>query len=217
MSICTRLEEIAQKITLDILPAYGVGLVAEFDDPRQVDRALELQEQDVYSHSHTIDEIRAQYYEDDPIGDERGKMLPVQIGVSTPTGDSEERTPPQLLPFVQSGQPPQPETTQEEEPEEETEDNPVAARADLAAWRRKSLHALKAGKGAAVVFESAHIDPDVHADIWAQLSACKTAADVREVFEAAITGGSSPRVDADLVAELRRANDLLTQYTAPAN
>ena len=99
-SIWPRLVEMAQKVTLDILPAYGRGLVAEFDDPRQVDRALELQEQSAYAQSHTVDEIRANFYEDDPLGDDRGKMLPVQIGQSTSLDGEPKPTPPQLQPFT---------------------------------------------------------------------------------------------------------------------
>ena len=193
MSVWPRLVEMAQKITLDILPAYGKSLVAEFDDPRQTDRVLELQEQEVYSKSHTVDEIRAQFYEDDPLGDDRGKMLPVQIGQSTPVGNAEDRTPAQLLPFIQPNQQPEPEPEQQEpaepeveEPEEVEEQQEAAMRAALAAWRRKALHALKAGRGAAVTFEHSAINPDLHADVWARLSACKSAADVREVFENAM-------------------------------
>jgi len=42
-----------------------------------------------------------------------------------------------------------------------------------------------------VTFESKYIDPDLHADVWARLSACKTSADVREVFEQVMAGGQS--------------------------
>ena len=76
------LEATAQKVTNDILPSYGDNLIAEFDDVRVTDRALELTEQQEFSRTHTVDEIRIQYYNDKPLGDSRGALLPVQIGQS---------------------------------------------------------------------------------------------------------------------------------------
>lgn len=216
MSIWPRLVEMAQKVTLDILPVYGKGLVAEFDDPRQVDRVLELQEQDTYAKSHTVDEIRAQYYEDDPLGDDRGKMLPVQIGQSTPIDGKPKEIPAQLLPFTQPGQQPKPEPVQPQPEEPMMDETPeelqaeAAMRANLAAWRRKSLHSLKAGRGAAVTFESASISPEMHADIWARLNACKSAADVREVFEQAI-GRNDDRIDSEINAKLQKLTEMVQQ------
>ncbi len=70
----------AEKITNGILPFYpGRPLVGRFDDVRLADRDLELKEQAVYSETHTIDEIREEYYNDDAIGDERGDLLPSQV------------------------------------------------------------------------------------------------------------------------------------------
>jgi hypothetical protein len=196
-TIWPRLVSIAQKITLDILPAYGRSLVAEFDDPRQTDRQIELLEQEAYSQTHTLNEIRAEFYEDDPLPDERGNWLPAQLDVPATISLMEKPEKPEEPPAPAA--PPvqlvlntdafQNETP--DEPEETEEQEQAAMRADLAAWRRKSLKSLKANKGAAVTFESRYIDPDLHADVWARLSACKTAADVREVFEQVMAGGQS--------------------------
>jgi len=222
MSIWPRLVEMAQKISLDILPAYGKALVAEFDDPRQTDRLLEIQEQEAYGVTHTVDEIRARYYEDDPIGDVRGTLLPVQFNVTSSIDLRQEFGPEQApRPAAQPiqliidgnrlripGTRPN-EETQEAEPEEEELPDNAAMRAALAAWRRKSLHALKAGKSPATVFESAAIGPDLHADIWAKLSACKTAADVREVFEQAISGGDAAKGDSLLSEKVEALTSLV--------
>jgi HK97 family phage portal protein len=198
-TIWPRLVSIAQKITLDILPAYGRSLVAEFDDPRQTDRQIELLEQEAYAQTHTLNEIRAEFYEDDPLPDERGNWLPAQLDVPATIPLMEKQEKPEEPPapaappvqLVLSSDAFQNETPDEPETEETEEQEQAAMRADLAAWRRKSLKSLKANKGAAVTFESKHIDPDLHADVWARLSACKSAADVREVFEQVMAGGQS--------------------------
>jgi HK97 family phage portal protein len=66
---------VAEKITNDILPAYGENLVAEFDDVRRTDEALELQKIATYERSHTINEVRKEFYGDDEIDDPRGDTL----------------------------------------------------------------------------------------------------------------------------------------------
>jgi HK97 family phage portal protein len=57
----------AEKITNDILPAYGPDLKAEFDDIRITDRALILSETAEYAKYHTPNEVRSKYYNSDPI------------------------------------------------------------------------------------------------------------------------------------------------------
>ncbi len=80
LAVWPLLTSIAEKITNDVLPAYGDNLRAEFDDVRDSDRALELAEQDSYARTHTIDEVRQKYYGDDGLGDERGGLLVAQVG-----------------------------------------------------------------------------------------------------------------------------------------
>lgn len=93
----------------------------------------------------------------------------------------------------------QPEEDQEDEDDEEEMD--AAKSADLDKWRRKALNALVRNASPAVDFESIHIDAETHADIVAALQCCKTAAEVKAAFDLDI--------DAALVRELRRANDIL--------
>jgi phage portal protein BeeE len=61
------LDQLAQKFSSDVLPLYGEGLVGEFDDMRQTNRIIDMQEQEAYERSHTINEIRAEYYDEDPL------------------------------------------------------------------------------------------------------------------------------------------------------
>ena len=79
-----KLVQIAEKITNDILPSYGDNLVGEFEDIRPSDRLLALQEQQAAERVHTVDEIRQKFYNEQPIGDERGALLVVETNRMSP-------------------------------------------------------------------------------------------------------------------------------------
>ena len=83
------LVRIAEKITNDLLPLYGPGLVGEFDDIRVTDKQMELSEIAAYSQTHTVDEVRAKYYGDDELGDERGNLLVTEVGKGLTPADPE--------------------------------------------------------------------------------------------------------------------------------
>lgn len=61
------LEQFGQKVTAELLPLYGESLVGAFDDIRQTNRILDLQEQQEYAKYHTVNEVRAEYYQEDPL------------------------------------------------------------------------------------------------------------------------------------------------------
>ena len=77
------LVRIAQKFTARVLPRYasasGKALVGRFKDIRHRDRRLELDERAAYERTHTIDESREKFDQDDPLPDERGSLLPAQV------------------------------------------------------------------------------------------------------------------------------------------
>ena len=99
LTLWPELVSLAETITNAILPAYGKNLVLAFDDPRKTDRALELSEQAEYARTHTIDEVRAKYYEDKPIGDDRGKLLIAEISPGgIPGVDVPEKPAPIIMP-----------------------------------------------------------------------------------------------------------------------
>lgn len=75
MAVWPFLVAIAEKITNDLLPAYGNNLVCEFDDIRIGDRNMELAEQSAAERVYTIDEIRREYYQLDPLPEGRGNRL----------------------------------------------------------------------------------------------------------------------------------------------
>ena len=78
-AVWPHLVRIAEKITNDLMPIYGDNLVCEFEDIRVTDRSMTLAEQNAFSQVHTINEIRAEFYQDPPIADERGDLLIVEL------------------------------------------------------------------------------------------------------------------------------------------
>jgi len=62
-----RLVRIGQKITQEILPFYGQGLIAEFEDIRPTDTQTRLQEIQTARGILTVDEIREQFYNLPPL------------------------------------------------------------------------------------------------------------------------------------------------------
>src|SRR3990172_11907285 len=95
------LTQFSQKFNVELLPLYGDGLRGEFEDMRQANRILDLQEQAEYEKTHTVNEVRAAYYNEGPLEldadvlstmpekppsklDPRGFLFPVQIGPGTP-------------------------------------------------------------------------------------------------------------------------------------
>lgn len=173
---------IGEKITNDILPFYGENLRGEFEDVRMKDKVFNLQEQQEYARTHTIDEIRQKYYSDDPIGDERGSLLPVQV--TAPMGGqlipAQEGSFQPLLEKPKEIQNEEQEVVDEQGSEEETEEQSKRYESELKAWERKALSKIKSGKIAN--FESNILPELIQRRIKSTLADCKTADDVREVF-----------------------------------
>lgn len=61
------LVQLAEKFTSDVLPLYEENLEGAFDDIRQTNRILDLQEQAEYAKYHTVNEVRAEYYDEGPL------------------------------------------------------------------------------------------------------------------------------------------------------
>lgn len=178
------MEVIAQKITSDILPAYGRKLIAVFDDPRVVDKKLRLEEQTAFERTHTLAEVRKEYYQDDPLGDERDELLPSQI-------TAQSKTPEPSKPIVT---PPA-----ENAPVEQVDSSTDPMKADLMRWKRYALRTF--GKaGFTKQFDSDTITPETARVIRAKLAACKTSLDVADVFET-----TKPVKAEDSIKELAQA------------
>jgi len=186
---------VAERFTADILTAYGENLRGEFEDVRVTDRALEIQEQDTYAKTHTIDEIRKEYYGDKPRGDERGEKLIAEISPSTsPVGKEDEPPtgpiPPQLMPRVNADGNPD-NMPPEDMPRQDVTPPDAQMKADLQTWARFATKRVKDGK-ALREFESDEIPPALRGAIEGQLVAAKTAEDVRAIFRDALTWENYP-------------------------
>lgn len=97
------------------------------------------------------------------------------------------------------------------EPEEETED----VKTELKHWRRLANKAMREGKPLPADFVPDHIPPARAAQIASALRQATTGADIKAAFEqpAPIPLPAEWPISAELLAELRRANDLLEAVT----
>lgn len=168
------METIAQKITTDILPSYGRKLIAQFEDPRVVDKRITLQERAADEKIMTVEELRKEYKKLDPFGDERDGLLISQINAATGK------------PAPEPAQPVQPQVVQQDNqnPVNVDQQNPEEippAKADMLRWKRYALRTF--GKDSFLKFESANIPEPTARIIRAKLAACKSVGDVADVFE----------------------------------
>jgi phage portal protein BeeE len=129
-AVYPELVTMSEKITTTILPAYGDNLFGKYEDIRYVDRQLELLEQDTYAKSHTVEEIRREYYSDKPIGDERDQLFITQI--TADTGKAVEE--PEIVEVVETTPPVEQDSMTPEE---------IKALVEIDKWDAKSV---KAGK-----------------------------------------------------------------------
>lgn len=184
-AVWPHLEAVAQKITARVLPLYGEGLRAEFDDIRMTDRAMELQELRTYALTHTVNEVRARYYDDSPLDDERGNLLIAQIGLGT--GVDETNDAPSEPLGVETA------TDDDTGADVDSEQRPAesAAKAgvirtladELSAWERKATKRFREGKPErGLEFVSDVIPEPLSAAIRGALEVAQSEAEVRAAF-----------------------------------
>lgn len=155
MAVYPQQVAVAEKINNDVLPAWGEDLTAAFEDVRRVDTAVELAARTAYERTHTVDEVRARYDGDGPIGDERGALLPSQAAAYTPPAAA----------------PPSAELIA------------AAAKAlDRRRWQQKAAKALAAGRAADVPFDPDALSEDEAMVIRAALRRASSAADLDAAF-----------------------------------
>ena len=184
------LNDIAQKVTNEILPDYpGRPLVGYFDDVRISDKQMILAEQTEYSKTHTINMINEKYYQSDEIfDDERGDLLPSQIQATSGVEDEEPTvTPAPLYGMTQTGD--EQDTAEDEmgieneTPEAEPDTTETALQAELSRFERKALNPNRIGK--AVEFTSTILPAGVLRSVGFKLLSCDSETAVKAVFEQA--------------------------------
>ena len=169
----------AEKITSEILPLYGENLVGEFEDIRQKDRELQLREEEMFSRTHTVNEIRTEFYSDDPLADERGNMLLVEL---------------------------KPQQTNPQESDESEPEDDFAK--DLKSYKRKAIGRLSKKQPLDFTFESEAIDGVQLRRIKNKLKTCKSKDEIAAVFERE-KGQHVPAGLDDLIAELKNISEKL--------
>lgn len=172
LAVWPHLVRIAGKITNDVLPIYGENLVGEFDDIRVSDRSMALSEQQAFERVHTIDEVREKFYQASPIGDDRGKLLPAEIGKGL-TKTTEPEPPPVMMPPQTPNQPTQDNAEPdmidgEDAPDNNADDTPDANAIDQEAkafrrWlkRRPNAHYSQ--------FKAEHLSDEALQSIYTQV------------------------------------------------
>uniref|UniRef100_A0A6M3JC47 Putative portal protein n=1 Tax=viral metagenome TaxID=1070528 RepID=A0A6M3JC47_9ZZZZ len=173
------MEALSQSITNKILPAYGPDLVAQFEDIRITDRQLELAEIAEYSRTHTVNEVRRKYYEDEGLEDDRGKLFVAEIGPGSLTLLAPPPEP-ELSPMP--GEDLVPELAEQEPPEEPSgaiPDIEGMRKAELGKWKR---YAVKRSGEKASEFNPEHLPSDVVAVIHDRLVLAQSPEEVKAAF-----------------------------------
>ena len=165
------LEAFAQKITADILPVYGRKLIGEFDDPRVVDRSLEMKEQELYAKTHTIDQVNAKYYQEDPLGDERGDLLVSEIRTRNAFGNTDTQDESQSATV---------------ETDEDTGDEETATKAAIDDMKRWRTIALRGKTGKAESYISQYIPGELMKSVKARLPELSTRDEIATYFDGQI-------------------------------
>lgn len=178
LALWPMLQAVQEKISLDVLPAYEspqIRLRAEFDDVRVADRQLQLQEQQEYSRTHTVDEVRKKYYQDDALPDERGELMIAQINPSTgvPTAQDAGQQPDAMQPM--------PMQDNSGEAQQMGTDSGPGRRTVLKAWERFAVNRLRAGK-AQRMFDAPELDEADAQRIFERVQECKTVEDLKKIF-----------------------------------
>ncbi len=144
MAVAPALTAIAEKITNDVLPAYGDGLTAAFADVSRADTAVELQQQQAAARVMTVNEVRAKFYGLPPLGDARGQQLAAGASAAPPASPAPTDPTPDAL--------------------------AMAGKAlDRRRWRDKAIKAQAAGRAADVPFTPDWLSDDEAMTIRAAL------------------------------------------------
>jgi HK97 family phage portal protein len=137
MAVWPHLVRMAEKITNDLLPLYGPNLVGSFEDIRITDRAMALQEQAAFGAVATVDEVRQKFYQIDPLGDDRGKLLLLEVGKGL-TRTEKEAPPVQMIPGRQPGDNPAAVDEEKPPPDEKADEGDKQAEAKaLRRWLKR--------------------------------------------------------------------------------
>jgi HK97 family phage portal protein len=168
----------ADSITSQIIvPWYGSGQVAAFQDVRPVNEQQKLQEATASTQDMTRMERRKRFWNLGPLGDDRDNEIPGAASAPQPGYDT--------------GYPQLPNPQNAVIPSARSLDSDILA--DLRRWKRLALKSLEAGKPAAIEFRSTAIPADMMDAISAELKSAGDATDVKDLFAQWMTGEASTK------------------------
>lgn len=176
---------IAEDVTTQILSRwYGDQFESSFEDIRPRNIELDLRERQANESTWTINELRKEQGKE-PLDDCLWDDVPAVVALRIYKSEEEKAPPPpgniapqQLDTLVARNDALEDTDTAPEEPDEHVE--------MMAKWERKAIKALRAGRSAAVKFETDVVSDDDHDRISDALAAATTADAVREAFKAQI-------------------------------
>jgi hypothetical protein len=126
------LKKIGDVVTTKIMPMYNDGLLCEPEDIRVTDRVMLMREMEVYSKTHTVDEVREKYWQDKPLQDFGSVLVNIAQTQAKPKPDIVSSRPIINQPIEK-----QVEENKPDEPEEKVKDiRPAMLEIDK--WERKS-------------------------------------------------------------------------------
>lgn len=168
------LQYIDSEVTAKIMPRYGEGLTVEPDDIRVTDRVLELSEITEFSKTHTVDEVRKKYWNDDPLANGEVGVLLVAKAQTAQTVEAEPEQP--QMP-VATGNPLNDIEQQEEQVTQKAD--PRSAILELEKWERVAKKSARKAEG----FESYNIPAVIADGIKSELVKCASGAAVKILFD----------------------------------
>jgi HK97 family phage portal protein len=83
LAVWPLLNLISERMTSSILASVDPAAVVKFEDIRVVNRSVELEEIKTFSRFHTVNEVRAYWFQAPPLEDERGNLLVDEISPMT--------------------------------------------------------------------------------------------------------------------------------------
>lgn len=189
LAVWPLLNQAAGRLQVDVLPAYGDGLICVPDDIRVTNRVLELQERQEWSRVHYVNEIRVEYDGDKPLPDGDVPIEVWQRGQAKAVEPTPFETPAEAMPMQMSD---------------------AEAQAEMKAWERFAIRRL--GKAGGRDFEPRAIPVWEAARIRNALKMAATPEQVRAAFG---DGEMDNGQIAALKASIDAARDALA-HEAPA-
>ena len=191
LAVWPLLQMMAEEVDAQIISRYyEESVTVQPEDIRPRDRALLVQEREMYWQVQTVNEARQELglepLEDEELGE---KLVPLAVKGAPPA-------------FGGGGGPNPFEAQGESDEDEDEEELEKEAKADLRRWRGIALRRLKAGESPGdYEFESEYIPADVSQQVKAMLDGADSEEDVKAAFDVTFTVAATE--ESAMLAQIR--------------